>query len=229
VEIVVTGRRVQVPDRFRRHVEEKLTKVEQIEPRVQRIDVVLSQEGARGQSKSCERVEITLRRKGPAIRAEACSDDRYGALDQAAEKLAERLRRIRDKRKVHRGRRQPASVAEATADLPTGPLFPESEAAREEQHAEEPEQSPIEVREKVHAAAPMTLDQALYEMELVGHDFFLFHDSDTDQPSVVYRRRGWRYGVIHLKLEDPADVPFETPSSTSTTTAGADGAGRRAG
>jgi len=56
------------------------------------------------------------------------------------------------------------------------------------------------VREKVHATMPMGLDQALYEMELVGHDFYLFHDKDTNQPSVVYRRRGWSYGVIHLDV-----------------------------
>jgi ribosomal subunit interface protein len=207
VEIVVTGRHVQVPDRFRRHVEDKLGKVEQIEPRVQRLDVMLSQEGARGQSKACERVEITCRSKGPVIRAEACSDDRYGAMDLAVEKLLERLRRTRDRRKVHRGRHAPESVATATAELPTHPLgaLPDSPPDGNEADGSAPglgaDDSPIEVREKVHAAVPMTLDQALYEMELVGHDFFLFHDSDTDQASVVYRRRGWAYGVIHLKLD----------------------------
>ena len=60
--------------------------------------------------------------------------------------------------------------------------------------------SPIEVREKVHQSRPMTLEDALREMELVGHDFFLFLDSETGQPSVVYRRRGWAYGVIHLEV-----------------------------
>ncbi len=57
---------------------------------------------------------------------------------------------------------------------------------------------PLVVREKVHKAAPMTIDQALFEMELVGHDFFLFADSDSGQPSVVYRRRGYDYGVLRL-------------------------------
>jgi hypothetical protein len=56
------------------------------------------------------------------------------------------------------------------------------------------------VREKTHVAAPMTLDQALYEMELVGHDFFLFVDKESERPSVVYRRRGYDYGVITLDL-----------------------------
>jgi len=60
---------------------------------------------------------------------------------------------------------------------------------------------PVVLREKVHAATPMTIDQALLEMELVGHDFFLFHDSECDRFSVVYRRRGYDYGVIRLVEE----------------------------
>ena len=60
---------------------------------------------------------------------------------------------------------------------------------------------PLVLREKVHAARPMTIDQALLEMELVGHDFYLFHDCDCDRFSVVYRRRGYDYGVIRLVEE----------------------------
>ena len=61
--------------------------------------------------------------------------------------------------------------------------------------------SPVIIREKVHEATPMTVDDALYEMEMVGHDFFLFIDAETAQPSVAYRRHGWSYGVI--KLDKP--------------------------
>ena len=64
--------------------------------------------------------------------------------------------------------------------------------------------SPIEIREKLHASGPMTVGQALSRMELVGHDFFLFHDVDTDRPSVVYRRRGWSYGVLRLDVDGDA-------------------------
>ena len=66
-------------------------------------------------------------------------------------------------------------------------------------------EGPLVVREKMHAAPPMALDQALYEMELVGHDFYLFIDSDSGLPSVVYRRHGYDYGVIHLKADPFAD------------------------
>ncbi|GAA1254586.1 MAG: ribosome hibernation-promoting factor, HPF/YfiA family [Oryzihumus sp.] len=205
MEIVVTGRHVQVSDRFRRHLDDKLAKVPQLAPRVQRLDVVVTHEANPRQSKACDRVEITCHVKGPVIRAEACADDKYAALDVAMDKLLERLRRAHDRRRVHRGRHVPESVAQATARLADLPSLNGASGGAPEAEAVPAEgESPIEVREKVHATAPMKLDQALYEMELVGHDFYLFHDSDTDRPSVVYRRRGWSYGVIHLDVDEMA-------------------------
>jgi len=210
VEIVVTGRHVQVSERFRRHLDDKLAKVPQLAPRVQRLDVVVTHEANKRQSKACDRVEITCHVKGPVVRAEACADDKYGALDIAMDKLLERLRRDHDRRRVHRGRRVPESVAQATARLGNGLAIGEAVASAgqgDEDNLLAEGDSPIEVREKVHESVPMGLDQALYEMELVGHDFYLFHDKDTQRPSVVYRRRGWSYGVIHLDVsQDQARV-----------------------
>jgi ribosomal subunit interface protein len=205
VEIVVTGRHTQISDRFRAHLDEKLAKVPQLAPRIQRIDVVVSHEPNKRQAKACDRVEITCHLKGPIVRAEACLDDKYAALDVALDKLMERLRRAQDRRRVHRGRRVPESVAEATARITPQDGLPSEGALADESfdgdRFGELGNSPIEVREKVHATTPMSLDQAVRDMELIGHDFYLYHDEDTDQPSVVYRRRGWSYGVIHLKLE----------------------------
>lgn len=212
MEIVVTGRHVQVSERFRRHLDEKLAKVPQLAPRVQRLDVVVTHEVNKRQSKACDRVEITCHVKGPVVRAEAIADDKYGALDIAMDKLLERLRRDHDRRRVHRGRRVPESVSRATSRLAENPLGMSGQPAGAGQGQDDVDvlaqgDSPIQVREKVHATMPMGLDQALYEMELVGHDFYLFHDKDTNQPSVVYRRRGWSYGVIHLDVsEDEARV-----------------------
>lgn len=203
MEIAITGRHVNVSDRLREYLDTKLSKVPQLDPRVQRIEVMVSHEPNPRQAKVSERVEITCHSKGPVIRAEAGHDDRQAAVDLAVDKLLERLRRAHDKRNVLRGRRR-TSVAEATAAL-TEPLATDSSA---DGPTEEPDQfgtigdSPIEVREKVHASAPMTLAEAVRRMELVGHDFYLFHDSDNDRPSVVYRRRGWSYGVIHLDVMD---------------------------
>jgi len=210
MEIVVTGRHVQVSERFRRHLDDKLAKVPQLAPRVQRLDVVVTHEVNKRQSKASDRVEITCHVKGPVVRAEACADDKYAALDIAMDKLLERLRREHDRRRVHRGRHVPESVAQATARLAQSPvgLNGHSGAAAVAVGLDDADlvgaegDSPINVREKIHASMPMGLDQALYEMELVGHDFYLFHDKDTDQPSVVYRRRGWDYGVIHLDVAD---------------------------
>ena len=201
MEIVVTGRHVNVSERFRRHLDEKLAKVPQLAPRVQRLDVVVTHEVNKRQSKASDRVEITCHVKGPVVRAEAVADDKYGALDIAMDKLLERLRRDHDRRRVHRGRRAPESVAQATARLAgLSDGAATASAGPEDEDLLADEGSPIEVREKVHESMPMGLDQALYEMELVGHDFYLFHDKDTQQPSVVYRRRGWSYGVIHLDV-----------------------------
>jgi len=208
VEIVVTGRHVQVSERFRRHLDEKLAKVPQLAPRVQRLDVVVTHEVNKRQSKAADRVEITCHVKGPVVRAEAVADDKYGALDIAMDKLLERLRRDHDRRRVHRGRRVPESVSQATSRLADNPLSVNGQPTGAGSGLDDGDllgadgDSPIHVREKVHATMPMGLDQALYEMELVGHDFYLFHDKDTNQPSVVYRRHGWSYGVIHLDVSE---------------------------
>ena len=197
MDIVVTGRHTTVSDRFREHIAEKLDKVQQLAPRTRRIEVVISHEPNRRQSKACDRVEITCHIKGPVVRAEACQEDRYAALDVALEKLLERLRRKHD-RTVHRGRKPQESVAAATAFVPSENDATEGAEAEDDGPFGD---SPIQVREKVHTSSPMTLEQALREMELVGHDFYLFHDIETDKASVVYRRRGWSYGVLHLDLD----------------------------
>lgn len=200
MEIMVTGRHIEVTDRFRRHLEDKLAKVPQLAPRIQRLDVVISHEPNRRQLPVSERVEITCLGKGPVVRAEAAAEDLYVALDRAYAKLLERLRRAHDRKVVHRGRHAPESVAQATARslVPVaGPSSVDEASAQDD--------SPIRIRTKVHQATPMTLDQALYEMELVGHDFFLFLDADSRRPSVVYRRRGWEYGVLHLDLDGASD------------------------
>ena len=210
MDIVVTGRHIQLSDRFRDHVAERMGKVEQLAPRTQRIDVLLSHEPNARQARGSERVEVTCHARGPVIRAEACHDDKYAAFEMAMDKLVERLRRAGDRRKVSRGRRTPESVAAATSRIAVPEAAP---VAEPEADGEAPRDlfgavgdSPIEVREKVHATSPMTLGEALREMELVGHDFFLFHASETDKPSVVYKRHGWAYGVIHLDVAEPAEA-----------------------
>ena len=210
MDIVVKGRNVEVPDHYREHVAQKLAPSERLDSRVIRFDVELAHEKNPRQSDRCQRVEITCYSKGPIIRAEARAADFYAALDAAVLKLEARLRKAHDRRRVHHGRHTPASVAEATAGLPvsvsTGRNGASAEAATESVAVLDAPQDPpaddtasLIVRDKTHEAEPMTSADALHEMELVGHDFFLYMDADTGLPSVVYRRHGYDYGVIRLQ------------------------------
>jgi ribosomal subunit interface protein len=212
VDVVVRGRNVEVPEHFRQHVAEKIERVERYDHRIIRVDVELYHERNPRQSASCQRVEVTCATRGPVVRAEACAADFYRALDAAVAKLDSRMRRTADRRRVHRGARTPTSVAVATSALVDG-VAVNGVAANgvavdgvalatmertAEQQQEDEEFGGLVVREKEHSAEPMTIDRALFEMELVGHDFFLFTDAGSGRPSVVYRRKGYDYGVIRL-------------------------------
>jgi ribosomal subunit interface protein len=191
MEIVVRGRNVVVPDHYRQHVAEKLAKLERYDHKIIRTDVELQHEKNPRQNGSCQHIEITCRTRGPVVRSEACADDFYKALDLAADRLERRFRQAADRRRIHHGRRTPRSVAEVTAALPATTAAPAEQA--------EPAEGPGRiVREKEHPAKPMSVDQALFEMELVGHDFYLFSDADTGKPTVVYRRHAYDYGLIRL-------------------------------
>ncbi len=229
MEIVVRGRNVEVPEHFRTHVGERLSRIERYDHKLIRIDVELLHERNPRQSDSCQRIELTCKSRGPAVRSEACASDFYAALDQACNRLENRFRRSADRRRVHHGRHTPTSVATATAAVaaqgyavPSGPLaeavgdgaagrsqavdlgwgepdngHPAAGSIDQSLPGEDNLPSRI-VREKQHSAAPMSMEQALFEMELVGHDFYLFADASSGAPSVVYRRKGYDYGVIRL-------------------------------
>lgn len=214
MEIVVVGRHTEVTDQFRSHVEDKLSKVSQLSPYTQRVDAEVTHEKNPRLADRAERVELTVHAKGPVVRAEASASDRYAALDLATAKLLERLRRSRDRRKQHHRRAPMPPPTELPADLL---LEPEPPAPVEEQEQavaapREPGEtletqlgdSPVVIRQKVHPTTPMSVDQALSEMELVGHPFYLFIDEETSQPCVVYHRHGWTYGVIRLAVETNA-------------------------
>jgi ribosomal subunit interface protein len=267
MDITFKGRHTSVPERFRRHATVKLAKLERLDQKAIRIDVEVSKERNPRQSDRSERVELTIRSRGPAIRAEAAADDRYAALDLAFAKLEGRLRRSSERRKTRHSDVSVRSVevfaavtapqgaaaaagpagpagAVSTEGPPGGVAAPEGAAAhngarrrkvngrvrpeavvplptlpddveygnyQDEAEAEAAAsglvpiqmegEGPLIVREKFHASHPMTIDQALFEMELVGHDFYAFHDSQCGKFSVVYRRCGYDYGVIRLVEE----------------------------
>ncbi len=206
MDVVVTSRNLEVSDRFRDHVEEKLSRLEKHDHRIIRLEVEVEKERNPRQQERAVHVELTAFSKGPVIRAEAAAEDKMAALDLAMDKMASQMRRAADRKRVHRGRRTPVSVSQALAG--SGELVNGTAVALEDEETERKVASltvtgdgPLVVREKHHNAKPMGLGQALYEMELVGHDFFLFVDEDTRRPSVVYRRKGYDYGVITLDVD----------------------------
>jgi ribosomal subunit interface protein len=198
MDVVVTGRHCELSDRFRDHVTDKLGRLEKHDHRIMRVQVEVENERNPRQADRAVRVELTAFSKGPVIRAEAAAVDKMGALDLAVDKMAAQMRRAHDRR-LSTNRR---GAAERVAG--DGVLL-DSEAVDGEQHEvgliAVDGDGPPEVRHKIHTARPMTLDQALYEMELVGHDFYLFVEEGSGRPSVVYRRRGYDYGVIALEVD----------------------------
>ncbi len=204
MEIVVNGRNSEISERFRERVEEKLLRIGKYDTRqkIHRVEVEVTHEKNPRQVETAAKVEMTLRSKGPAVRAEATSTDQHSALDAAIDKLESRLRRAVDRARIHHGQHKPTSLAQATAEVPIEQLQvgEHDEAPAPSGPIEVQGDGPMVVREKTHEATPMTLDQAMYEMELVGHDFYLFVEKDSMKPSVVYLRKGYDYGVIHLDV-----------------------------
>jgi ribosomal subunit interface protein len=214
MDVVVKGRHCEISDSFRAHAEEKLSRLEKHDHRVIRLEVEVDMERNPRQQDRAVRVQLTAISKGPVIRAEACADDKRAALDLAVDRMATQMRRAADRRRVHRGRHTPVSVSQALAGIDQAlngvtPAGAEDDIERQVGPLTVQGEGPMVVREKTHTAAPMDLAQALYEMELVGHDFFLFIDQDSGRPSVVYRRKGYDYGVIALDVTTVGhtDVP----------------------
>ncbi len=228
MEIVICGRNVEVPEHFRDHTTEKLARLGRYDHKIMRLSVELSHANNPRQSKTCQGIEITGRGRGPVVRAVACAGDFYSALDMAVGRIEERLRRAHDRRLHKAGRRRvavgaggpgedlpssgadldealPAPLREDSTDDLGGQFLPPDAVPAAREALDDRFGREVEgdgpgriVRVKEHEGVPMTVDDALSHMELVGHDFFLFSDKSSGRPSVVYRRHGYDYGVISL-------------------------------
>jgi ribosomal subunit interface protein len=228
MEINIIGRNLGITDRFRDYANEKAEKVSHLAERALALEIKVSRHNEKSSgSTGNDRVELTLIGPGPVVRAEASGTDKYGAFDMAIGRLLERVRRAKDRRKVHRGQHRPTSLREAsTGGFSVVDITPAPVAVLEqvstgavpvagtdtEAKDESDDYCPVVIRKKVFASVPMTVDDALYYMELVGHDFYLFIDQQTNRPSVVYRRKGWDYGVI--ALDENADELQEAVTAT---------------
>jgi ribosomal subunit interface protein len=216
METNIVGRNLGITDRFREYATDKAEKIAVLAEKALALEIKVSRHTEKSGAAGNDRVELTLIGKGPVVRAEAEGGDKYAAFDVALGRLLERVRRAKDRKKVHRGgNHRPTSLHDASSSgfavidivpadgdtlerVRTGAIPVVSDETAED--ADEPDEvySPVVIRRKVFSAAPMTVDDALYYMELVGHDFYLFQDAETHRPSVVYRRKGWDYGVIEL-------------------------------
>jgi ribosomal subunit interface protein len=214
MDITITGRGVGIPDRFEDYATEKADKVAQLAEKALALEIKLVRHHETNGTSGDDRVELTLIGPGPVVRAEAAGNDKYAAFDTALDRMLERIRQAKDRKKVHHGQHRPVSVAEATSNGRVLDVVPASADVIDavttgsipvvaDPAAEEAEWSPVVIRQKVFPGERMTQEDAVDRMELVGHDFFLFIDARTDRPSVVYRRKGWDYGVIGL--EESAD------------------------
>jgi len=213
MDITLAAHGVAIPDRFRDYVDEKADKVLALAERAQNFQVKVSRENSSRGGASEDIVELTVLGKGPVIRAQAKSPDKYVAFDQALDHLIKRLRRAKDKKMVHHGRQRPESLSELSATgFPGIDITPASvEVLRsvatgsiavisddEKTVDSGAPENPVVIRKKVFEPHVTTPEDAVDYMEVVGHDFYLFIDKETSMPSVVYRRKGWNYGVISL-------------------------------
>ncbi|AXA97359.1 ribosome-associated translation inhibitor RaiA [Microbacterium laevaniformans] len=213
METSIVGVGVSISDRFRTVTEEKSVRIGTLSPRAQRLDVKVTHRAYHNGSREEETVELTVTGKGPLVRAEATDNDKFTALDMAVDKLAEQLRRAKDKRVDARNHPRGAKLDKGSGALSGIDVQPASvETLRAVATGEIPiavgdegedDYTPVVIRTKNFDAEWMTVEEAVDRMELVGHDFFLFIDARTDHPSVVYRRKGWDYGVISLTASAP--------------------------
>ena len=229
METSIVGVGVGITDRFRSVVEDKAARIEHLAPRAQRVDIKVTHRAYHNGRMEDDTVELTLTGKGPLVRAEATDGDKFAALDLAVDKLCEQLRRAKDKRvdarnhprgaKFEKGsgelsRESICSRHPSTCSAPSRPARSRSSPGNEE----EADYTPVVIRTKEFDAEWMAVEEAVDRMELVGHDFFLFIDARTDHPSVVYRRKGWDYGVISLTTAAPrrAAVASDRPDTYET-------------
>lgn len=205
MEVIISAKNLTVSDRFREYVAERTHKIEVLTHRVESLTIKVTRHDHSKTTGPEDQVELTVFEPGHVVRAEAHAGDKFAAFDIALGKLAERLRRASDRHKVHRGQhRQPSASEMSASDFANLDITPVDAdllngQVRAEAETHEEGWSPIVIRRKEFAGAPMTVDEAIYQMEMVGHDFFLFHDTESGKPSVVYRRKGWNFGVITLK------------------------------
>jgi putative sigma-54 modulation protein len=192
MEIVVRGRNVNVTERVQEYVEKKVGKLERYLPIIDEARMELSQEETRSAQHRMI-AQLTVRSRGKVLRAEERDQDLFAAIDLVAEKMQRQITRFKD-RLYSRGQVRGAE----TVRLPEVPEAAEPVAEVELVAEAEPVGSIV--RTKTFPVTPMNPQEAIEQMELLGHDFFVFYNSDVDGINVLYRRRAGDYGLLQPEL-----------------------------
>ena len=191
MQLVIKSRNLEVNDRLREYVEKKLSKVSKFLPDVQEIRVDLSEEKSR-KANEREIVQVTMRSNGTLLRAEERHSDIYAAVDAVSDKLNGQINRFKGKR---RRKMERAQVAAAEA-LETEYISAAMEPVADEEVLFEGNI----VRTKRFSMLPMSEEEAVDQMELLGHDFFVFYNAGTDSINVLYRRSDGNFGLLQPEL-----------------------------
>ncbi len=182
MQILVSGRHMGVPDALREYAEEKVGRVAKIHDRDDmQVEVILHVEKNKS-NKNRDVAEVTARMKGAVVRAEEAAPDMYAAIDLVSEKLERQMRKYKTKL-VDRRNGTKAVVKTAPGDSEIASSFEEDD-------------EPAIVRTKTIDTKPMTADEAILQMELLGHDFFVYMDAESESTNVLYRRNDGDYGLI---------------------------------
>jgi putative sigma-54 modulation protein len=182
MHVSYTGRSAHLSDRDRDYLERKLQRLSRHFRDAREASVTCAEQRGRHQ------VEVQVDLDGVLLRAEGRSASLTAAIDEAAERAEEQLRRLKEKLRRHKGRADAPTVAGLLAD--TG-AEPEPTPATP---------LPAVVRRKQVAVKPMSTEEAVLQMELLGHDFFAFLGAEDGRPQVLYRRRDGDYGVLELDV-----------------------------
>ncbi len=180
MQTIIKGKNLEITEALRRYAEEKIHKLEKYLDRMHKAEVEMSVErNPKISNNHC--VEVTIFSNGPIIRAKESATDMYQAIDLVNDKLERQVKRLKRKRinRSHQGSNQ------------KGKNFISLEG-KEKEEIEEPRI----VKTKSFLLKPMTPEEATLQMELLGHDFFVFINAETEQTNVVYRRKDGNYGLI---------------------------------
>ena len=191
MQLVIKGRNMEVNDRLREYVEKKIGKMQKFLPDVQEIRVELAEEKSRKTSER-EVVQVTMRSNGTLLRAEERNSDIYAAIDAVADKLHGQIDRFKGKRRRKMERAQIAAVEALETEFISEAMEPVAED-------EEAFEGRI-VRTKRFSMLPMSEDEAIDQMELLGHDFFVFYNAGSDSINVLYRRSDGNFGLLQPEM-----------------------------